>query len=483
MNPGQKQTLVQQQRLAMSPQLIQSIKLMSLPLSELRDRIMEEVERNPALEVVDDPAIVPSGSPSSEAEAERADRGDFDSREWCETASDSGFAVSATASAASDEHQRFIDGALKRPETLQEHLLAQLSLCSLDQPVRSLAELVAQNLDHDGFHLSPPAELPGGSDPELLARALAAVRQLEPAGCACSGFQESLAVQARLYRADAPKSHAFVIDRSIEVIERHFDALEKGRPDALVRALAKAKASFVPTIEEAEDIIEFIRSLEPFPGRGFDSAEPAYVVPDVIVRREEDGFTVSVNGEELPVLGLSPFFAELEATGESADPARDFARESLREARWFMHTLSRRNLTILKVARAIVEYQRDFFLKGPAFLAPLRLRDIAEETGMHEATISRAAGGKYLQCEWGLFEIKYFFSGRVGSSQEGKAASPFSKQGVKERIKQIVEESAEPLSDQKIADRLALVGIKIARRTVAKYRSELTIGTSFDRGS
>jgi RNA polymerase sigma-54 factor len=473
---GQRQTLVQQQRLNLSPQMVQSIKLMAMPFADLRERILEEAEKNPALEIVSDPVESPEWQPAISGPDPFAEP------------------VNSGGDEESDDHQDFIEGVLHRDESLQEHLITQLGELKLAEPVRALAELVIQNLDRDGFHVVPPEELPGGADSAVLAAALDAVRRLDPVGCATRGFQESLVVQARLLVRPGRKDPA--LDRAIDILENHFELLEKGRPDALVKALQKKPdAGFTLSLEEAEDIFEIIRSLDPYPGRAYDKTPETFVAPDVIVRKEEDSFSVVINDEEIPVLGLSPFFMELDEAPAGKDKdsperaARDFARESVKEAQWFIHTLSRRNMTILKVARAIIFFQRDFFMYGPSRLAPLRLKDVAEETGMHEATVSRAANGKYLQCEWGLFELKYFFSNQVGSSKpsagsDGAAAytaGRFSKQGVKEVIREIVAESKESLSDQKITDQLALRGIKIARRTVAKYRSELDIGSSFDR--
>lgn len=477
----QRQSLVQQQRLNLSPQLVQSIKLMAMPFADLRDRILEEAEKNPALEIVSDP---------------------FDGADWSSASDFTGPASGGDEE--SDAHQEFIEGGLQRQATLQEHLLEQLGELSLPLAVAELASLVIQNLDRDGFHIVPPPELPGGNDAAVLESALGAVRRLEPAGCATSGFQESLAVQARLL-ARGPLIDDPLLAHTIEILERHFELLEKGRPDALVKALSKkAEAGFTVDLEEAEGILEIIRSLDPFPGRAFDTTPESWIVPDVIVRKTEDDFSVIINDEEIPVVGIAPFFMELEGgvSGEkgtvgnlTGEPkaARDFARESVKEAQWFIHTIERRNRTILKLARALVVFQRDFFIHGPSRLAPLRMKDIAEEIGMHEATVSRAANGKYLQCDWGLFELRYFFSNQVGNarsrtsheaipvSSSPYSAGRYSKQGVKETIRQIIAESKETLSDQKISDQLAVRGIKIARRTVAKYRSELTIGSSFDR--
>lgn len=473
MMQGQRQHLVQQQRLSLSPQLVQSIKLMGMPFGELRERILEEVEKNPALEVVSDPF---ASAPAPERGPEPG-----------------GVRVSSRAvnELASDDHRDFIEGALSRPETLQEHLLSQIAELPLPRPLLDLASLVVQNLNSDGFHETEPMELPGVDDPGLLARALEIVQSLDPAGCATSGFHESLLVQARLLERECAANTEIpgqfcpaALTRAIVILEGHIDLLAKGRPESLAKAVAKAPGlGFTLDTDEAEEIFDVIRHLDPFPGRRFSAEPERFIVPDVIVRRTEDDYAVVINEEEIPVLGVSPFFLELENQGDKA--TRDFSREAVKEARWFMNSLTRRNHTILKLTRALVVFQRDFFVYGPARLAPLRMKDIAAEIGMHEATISRAANGKYLQCEWGLFELKHFFSNQVGSGtprgDEPYTSGRFSKEGVKETVRQIVETAQGPLSDQKIVEQLALRGIKIARRTVAKYRSELDIKSSFER--
>ncbi|OQB04233.1 MAG: RNA polymerase sigma-54 factor [Spirochaetes bacterium ADurb.Bin215] len=469
---GQKLVLSQQQRLTLSPQLVQSIKLMAMPFADLRERILEEVEKNPALEVVSDP---------------------FESIPWSQREPASRISVSTVRSNddESDAHRDYIEGALSREETLQEHLLEQLGELVLEPRVRALAELVVQNLDPDGFHRVPPEELSGADDPAVLHKALDTVRRLEPVGCAVRDFHESLLVQAMVLRDryTAGKTDPG-LETTIHILDKYFHLLEKGRPDALVKGLAKEPdAGFTLDLEGAEEVFDIIRMLDPFPGRIFDSSPETYIVPDVFVNRSEEGYSVVINEEEVPVLGISPFFMELEEQVD--DSARDFAREAVKEARWFLGTIERRNLTLLKLVRALVVFQREFFIHGPTRLMPLRMKDVAEEIGMHEATVSRAANGKYLQCEWGTFEIRYFFSNRVGSPPRTGSRTPdqaggytsgrFSKQGVKEVIRELIESSETALSDQKITEQLKTRGIHIARRTVAKYRAELSIASSFER--
>ena len=235
------------------------------------------------------------------------------------------------------------------------------------------------------------------------------------------------------------------------------------------------------TLDEVEEALEVIRSLTPFPGRMFSTEESRYVVPDLILRKRDGQMVLVFNDEEIPVLGVNRMFSRI-AEGQDKS-ARRFANHGVREARWFINSIAQRNDTILRVGQAILEFQRDFFLKGKKHLVPLTLRDIATELDLSEATISRVTNGKYLQTEWGIFELKHFFSNSISGT--GSGSSRYSKEGVKEIVREILEEetaaTGKHLSDQRISDLLAQRGIKIARRTVAKYRKELKISSSYER--
>jgi RNA polymerase sigma-54 factor len=203
------------------------------------------------------------------------------------------------------------------------------------------------------------------------------------------------------------------------------------------------------------------------------------VIPDIKVVRDNDELSIRLNDEAFPVLGVNSFFEELSESKEGQPEARDFARENIREAKLFIHHLNRRNKTLIRVAAAILRFQHSFFIKGPKYLAPLTLGDIAKELKVHETTISRTANGKYMQTEWGIFEIRYFFTNSISGT--GSNGSKFSKKSVKEIIKEIIEAENRLLSDQDISGLLKQKGIALARRTVAKYRKELDMGSSYTR--
>ncbi|WP_304243525.1 RNA polymerase factor sigma-54 [Gracilinema caldarium] len=449
----QRPSFTQEQRLKMNPQLYQSIRLMALPVVDLRETIQAELERNPALEVIEDKTTISLDSALKETKEED---------DYFEATSDSGFTRRGTDEDA-DEQQKFIEGALSRPETLQEHLLWQLRLQPIDEDVRRIGELLIQNLDADGFHKEPVELLLKDENPDKVAAALDLVRRLDPQGTCTANYKESLMVQAQLM-PDAP-------DGILEALE-HLELLEKGKIAEVAKKIKRSEA-------EVNEILERIKELSPFPGRQFDSSEVRFVVPDVQVVRKNEEFVIILNDEEIPVLGINPFFMKLSDGKDGEKPVRDFVRENIKEARWFIRSINQRNHTLLKVMRAIVEFQRTFFAKGPKYLAPLTLKDIAQEIGVHETTVSRIANGKYVQTEWGIFEIRYFFTNSISGA--GSSGSRYSKEAVKEIIREIIQSEEGSLSDQDIADLLARRGIPLARRTVAKYRKELDLGSSYTR--
>jgi RNA polymerase sigma-54 factor len=448
----QRQSLVQQLGLKMNPQLYQSIKLMELPVFELRERIELEMERNPALEILEDRSTVPL----DESETHRKEE-----YEYFETSSDPG---RQGGEQAAEEHRRFIEGALVRPETLQEHLLWQLHLEPVDEELRVTAETLIQNLDDDGFHKERPETLFAAPQPRLY-EAMELVRALDPVGTCTSGYRESLMAQIALL-PDAPEKIPACIEKALD----HLELLDREKYDVLAKKIGI-------TEEEARLVCENLKKLSPFPGRAFAQADVRYVIPDIRVVRDGDEFTINLNDDAFPVLGISRSFEKLKKSPDQA--AREFARANIREARLFINHLSQRNKTLIRVSAAILEFQRPFFINGPKYLTPLTLGDIAKELDVHETTVSRTANGKYMQTEWGIYEIRYFFTNSISGT--GSSGSSFSKQSVKEIIREIIDSENRLLSDQDISALLSQKGIALARRTVAKYRKELDMGSSYTR--
>lgn len=461
-------SFVQKQQLGikMNPQVYQSLKLMELPIVDLREKIAEELERNPALEIVKDRSTV-----SLEATEPRHK----DIEEYFEASSDPGFTYSGgDRSAASDQHQQFIEGVLTRPETLQQHLLWQLQLEPVDQELRAIATILIQNLNDDGFHKEPPemlfdASTSGAIPPPRLEEAMRLVQTFSPLGCCTANYRESLRVQIALHR-NSPKCMECSLD--------HLELFERGKFSAAAKQMACSE-------DEARACYHFVKKLSPFPGRLFAGAEVRFVIPDIRVVKKNGGFEIVINNEVIPVLGIDPFFNKLGPGNKSREKnalaisAKEFAKENVKEAKIFINSIAMRKQTIRNVARKIVERQRAFFANGPQHLVPLTLGDIAADLGVHETTVSRAANGKYMQTEWGIFEMRYFFTNSINGM--GSGGSQFSKEGVKAILKELIGKEEKSLSDIEMVKLLEQRGISLARRTVAKYRNELDLGSSYNR--
>ncbi len=469
----QKPMMVQKQEQRLSPQLIQGIKILTLPLQDLKTRIEEELEINPALELVEDRRDqIPENLPVKDRTTQAHEDADY-----FENSSDPGYDYEPWAGSnydeeAGDNKRRFMEGVLTRPESLQEHLIWQLRLQPLPESYFQIGELLVRNLDENGFHREAPTLLVSEDQFSAMQHIISLIQSFEPAGTCVHDYKESLLVQSRLF----PEIPVGVV----EIINEYLDLLDKGKHKEIARRLKL-------TEEDIGEALHFIQQLTPFPGRLYSSDQPQYVIPDLEVVRREGEFVIILNDEEIPVLGINPFFNKLShkktaEAGPGNNPetpeVRQFVQNKIRDARWFINSIRTRNENLLKVANALLAYQREFFLRGPRAIVPLTLKDVANDIGVHETTVSRLTNGKYMQTEWGLYELKYFFSSAVSGTDGGV----HSKESVKQVIKEIVvEEGGQSLSDQRISELLEKRGIKIARRTITKYRKELDIDSSYGR--
>ncbi len=463
----------------MSQRQIQSLEILSLGSDELRERIFREAEKNPALEILSDPLEnAEKGADFSEGAGARERASGLERYA----------SVTAAQNEASDNFQAVIEAAPDERETLQEHLQTELSVQNLSAEKNALCELLIGNLDQHGHHILAPESLSpafsGEEGRENLGECLAIVQNLDPVGCAVKDVWESLLVQSRA-KGGANDALIFLLDghadmlnppQSAKILKKialYRDGILRlfGLPPSELEKLERTKSFTEHDIDEA---ISFMKTLDPNPAAAFSSAPSVFIEPDVRVEKavDEDGavfFSVSLCRGNLPEVAITSDFKAENGV---------FAKNTIREAKAFLNEIAFRESTLLSAVNEIVKAQRAFFEKGPRFLAPLRQKDVAHIVGVHEATISRMATKKYLQCEWGLFEIGYFFTNQVGTDKST------SQTGVKAEIEEILkahEGDKKPLSDQKIADMLAERGIKIARRTVAKYRAALNINSSYSR--
>lgn len=485
-----------------------SLNLLAMSGADLRNEIYSYAAKNPALEIKSD--SLESGVQSSKTEISNTSR--FSDNTHYGSASPSG-------SQASDNFQAALESNADEREPLTDHLEHQLNAMNLSEEEKSLCLKLIYNLDEKGFHILAPISFLNPENPihdeEFLIHCLEIVQRLDPVGTCTNNYRESLFVQA--------KTSGLSSDLTLFLLEsnEHFDFLNPPQPQKIQKKISdylseQKKLKFKQnegrslekedySIEEIEKSLDFIRTLDPYPARNFGSKQTNYVSPDVIVSKNESSeseneFTVSFAREFLPHLEISKDYTSLIKStqikdGENSEQSErkkaelKFARTSVNEAKVFIESILYRENTILKAAQKIVSAQINFFRKGPRFLAPLRQKDIAEALGVHETTISRMASSKYIECEWGIFPIGYFFTNAVGASKEEKSPSSensdiLSKEAVKYEIAALLEEhknDKKALSDQKISDILAEKGIKIARRTVAKYRGELNINSSYER--
>lgn len=481
----------------MSQSQLQSLDMLAMPVLELRERITEELTKNPALEVRDEsqgfslPSTIRQRHSAWGARAPDSDRVESTS------------SAAAYCPEASDAFQRFLENIpAPRQQILHEHLREQLFGHTLAPYIVLCAERIIANLTDDGFHSVPlhilfQDELTQADRMKvrdmgrMLSHALSFVRRLDPIGCATRDFKQSLAVQARLLfsnKAALDPVYAYAID----ILTHHFAYLEKTRPYALVRAVNDNPAiPYKLTQESAEQIFSLIASLNPFPGRVLseDTKVGEYIMPTAYVERHGDQFNVKINNLELPLLTVSPEFQNLlHHTKDAA--AQTYIKERVRQAKVFIGSLTQREKTIAAVLQRIVSVQEAFFLTGDVRnLRPLTQQQIAVELGVHESTVSRTVNGKYIQCQWGIFEMRYFFTNAISAKSLSErpihlGMTP-TRESIKDCIREIIAGQAtnnEKLSDKKIADLLVHnYGISIARRTVAKYRKELDIGSSYDR--
>ncbi len=454
----QKPALIQRQEMRMSPQLLQSIQILALPMLDLKARIQQEIDENPALEVLEDRSTVSLDEPQVPV--------NHDSYGDRTESFDSSLNFEGYDDEAGDNKHRFLEQIVARPESLQDHLIWQLRLQPISEEHFQIGEILIRNLDAHGFHRVEPEALFAEELHAVMLRIMQTIRAFEPAGTCTKDYRESLKVQSAQF--------SYVPEGVEAIVESHLQLLEKGKYKEIAKLLHIDS-------EDVEEALHFIQQLNPFPGSSYSSFNPQYVIPDLHITRRDDDIVIILNDEEIPVLGIDPLFNDLlhaAPAGHEGKEVKSFVGGKIKDARWFINSIKVRSETLLKVAAALVEFQKEFFLHGPKYIVPLTLRDIAGEIGVHETTVSRLTNGKYSQTDWGLYELKYFFSSAI----QGTAGSTFSKEGVKQVLKELIhEENNGSVSDQRLSELLEKKGIKVARRTVSKYRKELAIDSSYQR--
>jgi RNA polymerase sigma-54 factor len=471
-----------QQKLIMTPQLQQAIKLLQLSRLELSQSVSQELIENPVLEEMtsEDAAeeqpseegeaaaetqtaaeTAPEASPEPEGTQEL--KSDLEvGPEWDEYLNEMSDGRDYGNAEADDKELPSYDQTLTRLPSLSDHLLWQLHLSTSDPDLVKGGEEIIGNLDDDGYLRATLDELAQQSGVSLreMERALDLVQGFDPLGIAARDLRECLLIQVRQLDLQGT-----LVEK---IIQDHLGDLEKRKYPNIAKTLNVTPQE----VMEASQTI--IHELEPKPGRPYLSADTNYVVPDVYVTKIEDRYVVQLNDEGMPRVRINPYYRKLLSRNEAIDKVtKEYVEERLRSAQWLIKGMEQRNKTIYKVAESIVKFQREFLDQGISHLRPMVLKDVAEDIEMHESTISRVTTNKFMHTPQGIFPMKYFFSTGFSDGNGADISSLTVKDAIQRLIKE--EDLTAPLKDQQIVDVLKGRGIEIARRTVAKYREELRI--------
>ena len=462
------------QQLHMTPMLKQAISLLLFSRQELVEAVQRELLENPFLEereaegspvagdMEQDKRHSEQDSPWPQEEVAR-------SAEWEEYLGEfsSQSRIAQQEYEAAEQDGNPLEACHAAEPTLEAHLMAQLLLSRLSERQKSIGECIIGNLDETGYLTATDEEIAAlaGVEAAEVAPVLSVVQNFDPVGVAARSLSECLLIQMRAEHYDRDPI-------LVSLVRDHLEDLEKQRYKPLLR-------QFRIDLETLKDYIRIIQSLEPRPGGSLGSGAPCHVSPDIFVRKVNGEFVILMNDEDLPHLQLSPLSEELSGQNRSSEE-KDYMNDRLRSAVWIIRSLEERQRTLYQVMESIVKHQHDFFEYGVYKLKPLVLKDIAEDIGRSESSISRITTNKYVGTPHGIFELKYFFNSALTSRDGSQVGS----ESVKARIRALIEgeDSAHPLSDEEISARLHDgLGVNIARRTVAKYREELGLPSSSRR--
>ncbi len=457
-----RQQLKLSQQLIMTPQLQMAIKLLQLSRLELMDTVTQELEENPALEEITEPADAASLDEEPAASEETSEikevtidekiNEEIDWSNYLDEYSSPGQVIYETERKEATNFEPF----LTKKGNLQDHILWQLLMSSPDPDEQNIGSVITGNLTRDGYldiqmeNLYRLCEAPE----EKVDAVLSLMQTFDPIGVCARDLGECLLLQVRHLEIDTPLLTAIITD--------HLNHLENKNYKAICRAL-KVK------IKDVIAAVNVIKSLEPRPGRQYSDEQPHYITPDIYVYRLGDEFIIMINDDGMPKLRVNAFYRNaLRQDKQMSGKAKEYINDKMRSAAWLIRSIHQRQKTIYRVMESILKFQREFFERGITHLKPMVLRDVAEDIGMHESTISRVTTNKYAHTPLGIFELKYFFNSSI-QRINGEAIASAS---VQEKIRKIieVENTKKPYSDEKISKLLKDQNINIARRTVAKYR-------------
>jgi RNA polymerase sigma-54 factor len=454
------------QRLILTPSLQQAIKLLPLTTLELAEVLEAEVMENPLLEEVPLEETKTLEENQQEAQEDKAKQEDplkeIEIEKFFEDYFDDGAERRSRPSEVPEMPP--IENTLTESPDLYDHLTWQLHMTTSDHLINEIGEAIIQNLDGDGMLRASLEEIAnmGPYPVEEVEKALAVVQALDPPGVAARSLTECLRLQLKHLGMEGSPADVMVRD--------HMKQLQSHQWPEIGRQMGLSP-------EEVSHHWEVIKRLDPRPGNRYSPDRSAYILPDVYVYKEGDGYKIVLNDDGLPKLRISPTYRRmLDHKEAGSEETRNYVKDKLRSALWLLKSVDQRQRTIYKVAESIVRHQRAFLDHGITHLRPLVLRDVANDIGMHESTVSRVVANKYMHTPRGVYEMRYFFHSGITSSG-GEAISSVT---IKDKIRKMIddEDSAHPLSDSRIAELLEQDGLPLARRTVAKYREELRIPPS-----
>jgi RNA polymerase sigma-54 factor len=467
----QKLSIRMSQRLVMTPSLQQAIKLLQMSKLELVEEVQQELLENPVLEESQQLEVAATPErPEGESGEEVASKDPFDEIDYESYFQDVESAYIPRSPREFSQELPTFENTLAEPTNLADHLTWQLNMSTSSEGVKAIGRAIIGNINEDGYLKATLEEIQqlGPYSAEQVQETLKLVQSFDPIGVAARNLEECLLLQLNHIGEDETPAAT--------IVRFHMDKLQN-------RRFKEMAAELDLDMEDLQAEVEIIRGLDPRPGQKYNTAESNYVVPDVYVVKVDDEYQILLNEEGLPRLRISPVYRRMVARGTSQKASADvkeYVRNKLRSAFRLIKSLEERQRTIYKVAQSIVKFQREFLDYGIEKLRPLVLKDVADDIGMHESTVSRVVNNKYMHTHRGLFEMRFFFHSGIASAGGGASVSSLT---VKEKIRKIIteEDPKRPLSDSSIVKILNAEGLRIARRTVAKYREELKIPSSSNR--
>lgn len=463
--------LIQTQKLVMTPELKQAIEILQYNAMELNEFVNEELLNNPILERIQSDAEEKASSEKeveSESEFEYdLDKGDSKEIDWEDMVNYFEDARPMGTLSYNPDNEVNYDNFVADEESLRDYLLTQLKLMNLSDLDMEVCAYIIENVDDNGYlkMTNDEAVVLFDIPDDKVENLIVMLQTLDPPGVFARSIEECLLIQL--------EQQGYDDGLETTLVKEHLNALGEKRFAQIAKILGE-------TIENIQEAYDYIKTLEPKPGRSFSSLRDVrYIVPDVYVEKSKGDYIVMVNEAATPRLQINAFYKKMLSQMTRDTMTTEYLSKNLQAALRIIKSIEQRRNTIYRVCKAIIDYQYEFFEKGLLYLKPLNLKDIADEIEVHESTVSRAVNGKYIQCPNGLFEIKYFFqSGVKGASGEG-----VSSESVKSVMKEMIdrEDPKKPLSDQALADALIATGIHISRRTVAKYRDEMDVLPSSKR--